>query len=116
MHHLRRYLSDPNTIVLVIGYQAYGTLGRRIYEGAKEVHIYGKPVEVRAKVIGIGSFSAHGDRDKLTRWLQPEDGVMPLQVFLTHGDPEVKEEFAAHLQQTLGTQIVLPEQGVTYEI
>ncbi|MBM5789978.1 MBL fold metallo-hydrolase [Candidatus Parcubacteria bacterium] len=108
MHHLRRYLPSPTTTVLIIGYQAHGTLGRRIYEGAKQVRIFGKEVEVAAHVAAIGAFSAHGDMHKLTRWLTPEDGQIPKKIFLTHGDAEAKEVFATHLRHTLGTEVIIP--------
>jgi metallo-beta-lactamase family protein len=109
MHHLRRYLPDPKSCVLIIGYQAYGTLGRKIYEGAKTVTIFREPVEVKAQVAAIGSFSAHADMHKLTRWLHPEDGVTPQKIFLVHGDPEAKEVFATHLRHELKTEVVIPE-------
>jgi metallo-beta-lactamase family protein len=115
MHHLRHHLPDAKSRVLVIGYQAAGTLGRRIYEGAKSVRIYGKEVEVRAKVSAIGAFSAHGDQDKLTRWLAPEDGQTPKKIFLVHGDREVEEVFATHLRHHLGAEVIIPEYQGTYE-
>lgn len=116
MHHLIRYLPDPNTIVLIIGYQAQGTLGRRIYAGAKEVQIFGQQVEVRAKTMAIGAFSAHADKHKLMRWLKPQDGQMPKHIFLTHGDPEAKEVFATYLRDELGTNVVIPAFQSTHEI
>ncbi len=116
MHHLLRYLPNPDTIVLIIGYQARGTLGRRIYEGEKKVRIYGKSVEVKAKTMAIGAFSAHGDKNKLTRWLHPEDGKIPEKIFLTHGDVEAKEAFATHLRHVLRTEVVVPTFQSEYEI
>lgn len=116
MHHLRRYLSDSKNRLLIIGYQATGTLGRRIYEGAKSVKIFRDSIDVRAKVTAIGAFSAHGDQDKLTRWLQPEDGQLPKKIFLVHGDHEVKEVFATHLRHNLGADIVIPEYKGVYEV
>lgn len=116
MHHLIRYLSDPKTTLLIIGYQAKGTIGRRIYEGAKKVVIYGEEVKVGAQTDAIGAFSAHGDQNKLTRWLHPEDGKIPSKIFLTHGDPEAKEVFATHLRHELKTEVVIPEYQEEYEI
>lgn len=116
MHHLKRYLPDPKTIVLIIGYQARGTLGRRIYEGAKKVNIYGKTIDVRAKTMAIGSFSAHGDKNKLTRWLQPESGINPKKIFLTHGDEDAKEVFATHLRHALSTEVLVPKIQHEYEV
>ena len=115
MHHLVRYLPDSRNMVLVIGYQAEGTLGRKIYEGAKEVTIYGEKVQVRASVEAIGAFSAHGDRNKLTTWLKPEDGRMP-KVFLVHGEGDTKKEFADHLRTELKTEVIIPTLNTVFEI
>lgn len=116
MHHLIRYLPDSKNHLLIIGYQARGTTGRKLYEGAKKVRIYGNEVDVKAKISAIGSFSAHGDTNKLTRWLTPTDGKMPKKIFLVHGDPESKEAFASHLKQELKTEIVIPEFQSEHEI
>lgn len=109
MHHLMRYLPDPNSTLLIIGYQVPGTLGRRLYEGAKKVRIYGQEIAVRAKIKAVGAFSAHADQHKLTEWLQPEDGKMPEKIILVHGDPEAQEVFATHLRHKLRTEVLVPE-------
>lgn len=116
MHHLMRYLPDPNNALLIIGYQAGGTLGRKLFDKEKEVVIFGKPVQVRCQVEAIGSFSAHGDRDKLTRWLKPEEGPVPKKVLLSHGDPDAKIKFAEHLRGALKTEVVIPKAGDVYEL
>jgi metallo-beta-lactamase family protein len=116
MHHLQRYLPLETTMILVIGYQAVGTIGRQIFEGAKTVRIYGQPVVVRAKIKGIGAFSAHGDQNKLTRWMKPEDGVMPKKIFLVHGDEDAKVEFAEHLRKELKTEVLIPKEGMTVDL
>lgn len=109
MHHLQRYLPDPKTCLLVIGYVGAGTLGRLIFDGAKEVTIYNKKVQVNAEIIGIGAFSAHGDKHKLTRWLKPTEGPLPKKILLVHGDPETKLDFAAHLRRTYKTDVLIPK-------
>jgi metallo-beta-lactamase family protein len=109
MHHLIRYLPDKKNRLLIIGYQARGTIGRKLYEGAKKVRIFGEDVHVRARVSAIGAFSAHADMNKLTRWLTPEDGKIPEKIFLVHGDPESKEVFATHLRHHLGADVVIPK-------
>ena len=116
LHHLIRELPNPESCLLIIGYQAQGTLGRRLFEGAKEVTIFGQRVPVRASVIGIGAFSAHGDMNKLTRWLQPTDGHLPKQIFLVHGDPEAKEVFATHLRHELKTEVIIPTFQSSFEL
>lgn len=116
MHHLRRYLPESTTTLLIIGYQAQGTLGRRIYEGAKHVRIFREDIEVRATVKAIGAFSAHGDMDKLTQWLKPEDGKIPAKIFLVHGDPDAQDVFATHLRHELRTEVIVPERGQAFEL
>jgi len=116
LHHLIRYLSDSKNRLLIIGYQARGTLGRKLYEGAKKVHIFGEEVMVRAKISAIGSFSAHGDMDKITRWLTPEEAEPPGTIFLVHGDPESKEVFGTHLRHHLGSEVIIPGWQSEYEI
>ncbi len=116
MHHLIRYLPDPNNILLIIGYQAHGTTGREIFEGAKTVKIFRKDVKVRATVKAIGAFSAHGDSDKITRWLKPEEGGVAKKIFLVHGDPDSKEAFAKQLRDELKTDVIIPEYQSEHEI
>lgn len=115
MHHLMRVLPDPKSTVLIVGYQAAGTLGRRLYEGAKSVRLYGQEIEVKAAVEAIGAFSAHGDQAKLTHWLRAEDGKMP-KVFLVHGDPETQDVFATHLRHELKTVVEVPKFGELFEV
>jgi metallo-beta-lactamase family protein len=116
MHHLIRYLSDSKNQLLIIGYQAHGTVGRQLFDGAKKVHIYGKEVDVHAQISAIGAFSAHGDMHKLTRWMTPADGKMPEKVFLVHGDEEAKEGFAEHLRKQLPSEVIIPGWQEEFEI
>jgi len=109
MHHLQRYLPDEKTQLLIIGYQAAGTLGRQLFEGAKRVRVYGQDVEVKATVKAVGAFSSHADQAKLTRWLTPKEGAVPKKIILVHGEPEVQEVFATHLREQLHTEVVIPE-------
>jgi len=108
VHHLRRYLQDAKNGVLIIGYQAEGTLGRKIFNGAETVQIFRDDVHVKARVEAIGSFSAHADRRALTKWLQPTQGAAK-KVFLVHGDKEIKQEFKTHLEGALESEILIPE-------
>ena len=116
MHHLQRYLPDAKNMLLVIGYQGAGTLGRTIYNGAKEVTIYGTKVQVKAEIQAIGAFSAHGDQTKLTRWLTPTEGPVPKKILLTHGDADAKPVFADHLREVLKTEVVIPVAGQVYDL
>ena len=115
LHHLKRYLGDSRCGVLIVGFQAPGTLGRKIEEGATTATIYKEEITVRASVEKIEAFSAHGDQAKLTRWLKPEDGVLP-KVFLVHGENPVKETFAKHLRKELGIAVEIPRENQVVEL
>lgn len=118
VRHLLRYLPDAKSGVLIVGFQAEHSLGRKIQEGAKKVKIWERevphPVDVQASVETIEAFSAHGDRAKLTRWLRPAQGRVP-EVLLTHGEPQVKAHFAEHLRRALGAEVVIPRMNETFE-
>lgn len=115
LHHERRYLSDPKSTILFIGYQAVGSLGRRIMEGAKEVHIFNEPVHVRCKVRVITSYSAHADRPKLTRWLwHMRDSLK--RVFVVHGEAGVGGNFAQTIKNDLAVDALVPVVGQTIEL
>ena len=117
LHHLSRYVNQKFATVLIIGFQAASTLGRRIFNKEPYVTIFGQRFDVRAAVKAIGAFSAHGDQAKLTRWLHPEEGPAPKKVLLVHGDAEAKTAFAEHLRASLaGSEITIPETGKTYEV
>lgn len=116
LHHLSRYVNQKFATVLIIGYQATGTLGRRIFNKEPHVMIFGQRFDVKAIVKAIGAFSAHGDQAKLTRWLQPIEGPAPKMVFLAHGDPEAKTVFAKHLRNHLESKIVIPKVDKIYEV
>lgn len=115
LHHARRYLSGAKNGLLIIGYQAEGTVGRQIKDGAKEVRIFDELIDVRCQVEAIGAFSAHGDRGKLARWLQPVEGPAR-DIYLVHGDPETKVEFKPYLQERVDSKIHIPEfqQSIRY--
>jgi len=115
LHHERRYLSDPKSTILFIGYQAEGSLGRRIMEGAKEVHIFQEPVHVKCKVSVITSYSAHADKPKLLNWLSHMK-VGLKRVFVIHGEASVSAHFAATVKSELGLEAVVPKIGDTVEL
>ncbi len=111
MHHLRRYLSDPKSTLLIIGYQAHGTLGRALFEGARHVKIFGARVEVRASVKAIGAYSAHADQPKLIRWLSAMKHPKPSQVFLAHGEPDKANALARAISSQLSLKARVPVMG-----
>ena len=115
LHHLKRHISDPLSGVLVVGYQAKGTLGRKILDRADKVRIYGEEYPVRADVLSIEAFSAHADKAKLLRWLHPETGQIS-KIFLVHGENPVKDAFADFLRKTLSAEIIIPHLSQTFEL
>ena len=90
LHHLKAALPDPRFTVLFVGYQAEGTRGRDLVDGAKEVKIHGQFVPVNAKVEKIDSMSAHADRNEMLRWLQGFERA-PKVTYLVHGEPGPQE-------------------------
>ncbi len=115
-HHLVRNISRPESTILFVGYQAQGTLGRQIVEGAAEVRILGETHPVRAKVARISGFSGHADREELLRWASFLTKP-PRRAFITHGEPAVAEHFRATLAQRKGwdTFVPSPSQSVVLD-
>ena len=110
LHHLALRLPDPGTTVLLVGYQAPGTRGRALQEGAREIRIFGEPVPVRARVAEIGGLSAHADRDELLRWLGGFRAA-PRMTYLVHGEPEAANALAAAIQGRLGWNVSVATEG-----
>lgn len=107
-HHLVNNISRPQSTILFVGYQATGTLGRHIVDGAKEVRILGKHYPVNARIVQINGFSAHADRDELLRWIS---GLKkpPRQVFVVHGEADTAVSFAGFLKQKTGWNVAVPQ-------
>ncbi|PIR78319.1 MAG: MBL fold hydrolase [Candidatus Magasanikbacteria bacterium CG10_big_fil_rev_8_21_14_0_10_36_16] len=99
LHHALRYLSDPNSTLIIVGYQAYGTLGRKIFEGQKHVKVMGTDVDVRCEIKAIGALSAHGDQSKLLNWLGTCKKVK--KIFCVHGEDDALTTFADKIKSEL---------------
>jgi metallo-beta-lactamase family protein len=99
-HHLRYNLERKESTILITGFQAAGTLGRRIVDGAKEVRIFGEPVAVRADIYTIGGLSAHADQCGLLNWLTHFKRA-PAHTFVVHGEPETADAFAGVVRDKL---------------
>jgi metallo-beta-lactamase family protein len=106
-HHLVNNISRPECTIMFTGYQAEGTLGRRIVEGAKSVRIHGLPRAVRARITQVQGFSAHADRDELLRWLSKLT-VNPRRIFVTHGERQAAEYFSRFLHEKTGCETAVP--------
>ncbi len=115
LHHLVRYLSDPRSTVLIIGYQAEGTLGRQLYRGDKRVDVLGERVDVRARITSIGAYSAHADQEKLVRWVR-EAAHPPGRVFCTHGEEGASAALATRLSADAGVRADVPRLGETVTV
>lgn len=106
-HHLKHNLWRPECTILFVGYQANGTLGRRLIEGAKDVRLFGEPIEVHARIESLHGVSGHADKEGLLRWLG--EFREPIQhVFVVHGEDNVTEEFAAEVEEKFGCKAWAP--------
>jgi metallo-beta-lactamase family protein len=110
LHHLRRRLPDPRTTVVLVGYQAVGTRGRQLEDGAAVIRIFGVDVPVRAHVETIDGLSAHADADGLLRWLRSASRP-PRRVFVVHGDPRPARALASRIEAELGWAVSIPAHG-----
>lgn len=115
LHHLVRYLGDARSTVLIIGYQAEGTLGRQLYTGAKNVQVLGEKIQVKAKIESIGAYSAHADQNKLVKWIGEAAGK-PKHVYCTHGEEGASAALATRIQQELRIPADVPRLGETIEL
>jgi metallo-beta-lactamase family protein len=114
VHHMRQRLDDPSTVVLFTGYQAEGTRGRDMIEGAETVNILGAEVPVRARIEKLNSLSAHADQEELLRWMSHLNAP-PKRVFLVHGDYEVQIEFRLKIIERYGWEVEIPAPGDAFE-
>lgn len=114
LHHALRYLVDENCSLLFVGYQAQGTLGRKLFEGEREVKIFGKAVYVNAQIRSIGSYSAHADMPQLINWVSKIAGLK--QVFLVHGEAEQSLALGKEIESKLKVKINIPQIGEEYEL
>lgn len=117
LHHERRYLSDPNSTILFIGYQVKDSLGRRILDGEKEVKIFGEKVAVDCKIEAIGGYSAHADQNMLVEWVKAANGEGKLKkVFVVQGEEDSSLALARKIERALGIDAVVPKQGEAFEL
>jgi metallo-beta-lactamase family protein len=113
LHHALRLLPEAPATIVFVGYQAAGTLGRRILNGETEVKILGQWVPVRCKIERIGGFSAHADWKEILHWLEGMPSA-PRRTFLTHGEPNAANAMAGHISDRLGWVVEVPTYGEKY--
>ena len=111
-HHLAANLPRPESSIVFTGFQAQGTLGRRIVDGAREVRIFGEDIPVRARVHTIGGLSAHADQAALLGWLR-KFRAPPRQTFVVHGEAATADLFAQTVREQLGWGATVPARGAT---
>lgn len=115
IHHLHNYLSLPSTRLLIVGYQAEGTLGREIEGGAEYVEVKGENIPVRATITRIHSMSSHADQPRLLHWLKEIDGVK--QVFIVHGEEDARAVLTEKIKEQIElSDIVLPLMNEVHEV
>lgn len=116
LHHLKAHAAEPSTMIVFTGYQAEGTMGRRLLEGAETLRIFGVEIPVRAQVERLDMLSAHADWSEMVRWLKGFKEE-PKQTFLVHGEPPQQAAMAQHIREELGwSRLTIPTQGDSFEL
>jgi metallo-beta-lactamase family protein len=118
LHHLARLLPDPRNLVVLAGYQAAGTRGRALLEGAPSLRVHGRDVVARAQALALHGVSAHADADELVRWVAGAGGPdrKPRVAFVTHGEPAAAEALARRLESELGISAEVPRHGERFAL
>ena len=114
-HHLKHNLWNPNSTILFVGYQAPGTLGYNIVNGAEKVKIFGEEIAVNAKIEYIEGYSGHADQEWLMNFIYSFIDK-PKHIFLVHGEQESQEVLKQKIENETGLQVTIPEYGETYEL
>ncbi len=115
LHHELRYLGDSKNMILFVGYQGKGSLGRQILEGAKRVRIMGEEVEVRCRVRVISGYSAHADQPRLVKWVKP--ARMSLEkIFVVQGEEGASEALAQKIRDELAVHTEVPQYQDSFEL
>ena len=114
-HHLKHNLWRKECTVVFVGYQANGTLGRILLEGASEVKLFGEPIEVMAEIVKLEGVSGHADKAGLIKWITSFDNRLK-QVFVVHGEDEVSTGFAKCLCDEYGLNAVAPYSGAEFDM
>lgn len=116
LHHAIRLVPDPETTIVFVGFQAAGTVGRRILDGEQTVRIMKQEIPVRCRIAKIGGFSAHADWKEVLRWLEGMASGVPSRTFLTHGEPEAADAMAEHIKERFGWHVHVPHYGERFEL
>jgi len=115
LHHLRNNLEDPRNTVLITGFQAQDTLGRKLVEKMREVRVFGEPVTVRAEISSLDELSGHADQGELMEWMKPLGGQLK-KVFLVHGEPAQSQALADVIRSQFGVDVAVPSPGESFRL
>lgn len=115
LSYLQHYIVIPETTIIMVGYQAEGTRGRKLLEGSKDIKIYGQYYPVKAKILEIQGLSAHGDQKDLLNWLSELENK-PIKVFLVHGENQPADELRIKIQEKYGLACKIPLIGQEFEL
>ncbi len=115
LHHLRNNLADPRNTVLITGFQAQDTLGRKLVEKMREVRVFGEPIIVRAEISSLDELSGHADQGELMEWLKPLAPHLK-KVFLVHGEPTQSQALAAVIKSRYGLDVTVPSPGDSFQL
>jgi len=115
LHHLRNNIEDPRNTVLITGFQAQDTLGRKLVEKWPEVRIFGEPMRVRAEISSLDELSAHADQGELMEWIRPLAPSLR-RVFLVHGEPQQSQTLAKLLHSTYNLSVAIPAPGQSFDL
>lgn len=116
LHHLKRFLPDYKNTIIMVGYQAGGTRGRKLLNGSSSLRIFGQDVDVKANIEEIDTLSAHADYNEIIQWLKQAKNLSPKQVFVVHGEPEAADEFRLHLKDQLNWTATVPDYMSEHEV
>ena len=112
-HHLKHNLWKKNSSIVFVGYQAEGTLGRRLKNGEKEVRLFGEDIYVQANIESVEGFSGHADQQGLLEWLRGFKEA-PKKVFIVHGEPDARDDFSKMIEEELGFSTIIPQMDSEY--
>jgi metallo-beta-lactamase family protein len=115
IHHLKRRLPDRHNLVLLTGYQAVGTRGRALQDGAGSLRMHGQNIDVEAQVATIQGLSSHADADEIMRWIDTAD-KKPRRVFVVHGEEESAKTLASRIHKSIGAEVTVPSLKDSFEI
>jgi metallo-beta-lactamase family protein len=115
LHHLKNNVENPRNTILITGFQAEHTLGRKIVDKLPEVAIFGEPLRLRAEVVKLNELSGHADQSELLAWMKPIAPKLK-KIFLVHGEPRQSQALAQAIKSIYGIETVIPHRSETHNL